>query len=517
MLRTSAAIAVGLCLLLLPLHIIAAPQSQGATAPIRIPKPGEGYDIAPPVETSQAAPAGYEGRTDTSILTAVGNTPATMGKRIVARFKLGNQIRTCPTADGIAEGRGEFSMSVDYTHTQASGINTVRIEMKAVGKYKGQVGDDAWLENPVNAEVDYTYTQTGSMREPGGPIATPAGSNVAQQITIPFGVSRGLDAPTFGAFAGGDPTQGRYAEAAGAGAALVYWAGVYYAVAQTRWRQEGRCVNVDFKPPSYTVRLVPGASTTVGAEVKTKAGETVKARFHDARARSGATVSPPVGPSPMPFTFTAPTQRVTTAGFAVNATSRAGIAEGEWWAGLGPDWSGRITYTVTESGDQGENELQTWSNSSVSRLTVDVRNGKATVTGYREVHYLSVRRQPALRGGAKTIIFESSDMTDGSYEETVPAAVEVVSSSPGTYGVRVSQAFKGEGKARTEICNRSRPCTSSDQQLLLPTLAGIDGKTDDPNRLSGSKTDTRTGAGYQGSGTVTSVLTWNLSREGSSR
>jgi hypothetical protein len=114
MLRASAFTAVGLFFLVLPIH------SRAANGPIRIPGPGEGYEITKN-ESSRPAPSGYEGRTDTSTLTAVGNTPATMGKRIVARFELGNQVKTCPAADGTAEGKGVFSMSLDYTDRPARG------------------------------------------------------------------------------------------------------------------------------------------------------------------------------------------------------------------------------------------------------------------------------------------------------------------------------------------------------------------------------------------------------------
>ena len=106
MLRASAFTAVSLFFLALPIH------TRAATGPIRIPGPNEGYQITKN-DSSRPAPSGFEGRTDISTLTAVGNTPATMRKRIVARFELGNQIKTCPAADGTAEGKGVFSMSID--------------------------------------------------------------------------------------------------------------------------------------------------------------------------------------------------------------------------------------------------------------------------------------------------------------------------------------------------------------------------------------------------------------------
>jgi len=511
MLRASTFTAVSVFFLTLPV------QSRAA-GPIRIPGPGEGYQITKN-ETTRSAPAGYEGRTDISTLTAVGNTPATMGKRIVARFELGNQIKTCPAADGTAEGKGVFSMTLDYTDRPASGAaSTVHIEMKADGKYKGQVGDDAWVMNPVNGEIDYTYTQTGTLRDPSGAIATPAGSNITQHVTIPFTVSKDLTAPSLGAFSGGDPTQGRYAEALSAGSALVYWAGVYYSTAQTKWRQDNTCVNVEFAPPSYTVRLVPGAMTRVNADIKTKSGATVKGTFSGARARSGVgSVSPATGASPLAFTFTAPTQRVSHASFVVNATSRAGIASGEWFAGLGTDWSGQINFTYTFAGDQGGDELLTWSNSSSTQITIEVRDGKATAKGYTEVHNMGEHRRRAFRGSGTTIIFQSSDTLDGKLEDEGPAQFEVIIPRPDTYVVSVMYEFNREGKSQAQMCVGSNPCTLSEQQLIItPPLPGIGGKIDDPNHLRGTKTDSKP-AGYRGTGTVTSTLTWDLARQGSAR
>jgi hypothetical protein len=45
----------------------------GDTGPVTFPKRGEGYGITA-IDSSQVAPSGYEGRTDKSQQTAVGNT-----------------------------------------------------------------------------------------------------------------------------------------------------------------------------------------------------------------------------------------------------------------------------------------------------------------------------------------------------------------------------------------------------------------------------------------------------------
>ena len=74
MLRASAFTAVSLFFLALPIH------TRAATGPIRIPGPNEGYQITKN-DSSRPATSGFEGRTDISTLTAVGNTPATAAGR----------------------------------------------------------------------------------------------------------------------------------------------------------------------------------------------------------------------------------------------------------------------------------------------------------------------------------------------------------------------------------------------------------------------------------------------------
>ena len=506
-------------------------ESWSQTGPIRVPREGEGYTITRTNTRNDPAPEGYAGRTEAETLTAVGNTPATNGKTIVARFMLANKIKICPAADGRSEGTGVFTMSLDYTDQQPGGTSRLRIEMHTNATYKGQVDDQAWLTNPVQAEIDYTYTVSGSMRDPSGALATPAGSSSAQRITIPFTVGRGMSAPTVGAFSGGDPTAGRYAQAAGAGTALAYWAGIYYSEAQTKWRDSGRCVSTVFTPASKTTRLVPGGQSTVKGELRTRTGDVVKAHFLNARpiasgnaaAVSGAAVTPTEGSSdagaPINFTFTAPAQKVDDTGFRVDAVSRAGIAEGaRWIAGLGRDWSGSISVVITNTGDAGGDELLTWSNSSATQITVDLEDGKGVARGHTEVHELGVRRQRALRGGAVTIIFDSSDASDGTLDDEAPATVAVSYPNSGTYAIQLRATFKKEGTRHTQSCSRNTGCQHSVHQLHLPaTLPDMTGQLDDPNRLRGSKTETRSRLGRAGTGTMTTTVSWDLARQGTGK
>jgi hypothetical protein len=117
---------------------------------VAIPKDGDGHQITR-TESSEAAPAGFEGRTDISRIKAVGNTPATAGKTVTATLTLGNQVKTCPKADGTAQGEGIFSIVVDSINELADGTSPTHVEMRAKAKCKGQVADDAYLDDPVNA------------------------------------------------------------------------------------------------------------------------------------------------------------------------------------------------------------------------------------------------------------------------------------------------------------------------------------------------------------------------------
>lgn len=198
--------------------------------------------------------------------------------------------------------------------------------MRAKAIYKGQVADDAYLHDPVNADIDYTYTQSSNFRGTSGALATPSTSNVDQHVTIQFLVSQNaMDVPSFGAFSGGDPTQGHYSEAFSVGSTLAYWAGVYYSIAEAKWRQ-GQCVKVVFNPLGNTVQPVLGSQLLVSAQFKTKAGESVDADVHaEPFAESG--VTPGVGRSsvdvPIKFTYTAPGKKMYRAGFrALASTTR---------------------------------------------------------------------------------------------------------------------------------------------------------------------------------------------------
>jgi len=492
-----------------------------AVGPIAIPKEGDGYQITR-ADSSQAAPSGFEGRTETSTQSAIGNTPETAGKRIVGRFTLGNQVRTCPQADGTAEGEGVFSISVDSTDAQANGTSAIHIEMRASAKYKGQVGDDGFLQGPVNAHIHYTYNESGSFRDKSGAIANPAASHTEQDITLPITVSKAaLDLPKFGAFGGGDPTKGHYSDALGAALPLAFWAGVFYSVAETKWIQ-GECVEVVFNPPSNTVQPALGSQTTVSVEIKTKSGEGVRAHLQNVRSRAGGVVEPSSGSSdvgsPAKFTYTAPNEKAASGGFAVSAISRAGAAEGDWDAGLGSGWSGQITCIRESKGDEGQNDLQSWSNYEAMRINIKVKNGVGMATGYGEVKSTAINKRRALRSGATVLLDDTRSSVEGAVIGSSQATVEVsVNNANGTYSIKPT--FLPPfiiGKQHWVTCTPDG-CRESDSPLPLdPGLPGeINGKSADANHLQGSRTDVKSNLGRTRTGTQSWTLTWDLARQGS--
>jgi hypothetical protein len=89
-------------------------------------------------------------------------------------------------------------MTIDYQSEQADGITKSHIEMRANAKYKGEVGENAYLEGPVYAEIDYAYNQSGSFQDKRGrAITTTAPIHIEQHIKIPFFVSKDMTPPTF--------------------------------------------------------------------------------------------------------------------------------------------------------------------------------------------------------------------------------------------------------------------------------------------------------------------------------
>lgn len=503
------------CLVVLPTQGWCADPS-----PIEIPKRGDPkWTFSPPDDQSLSAPSGYEGRTDTSSMTATGRAgvPETEGRSVYARFELSNQIKTCPSADGYVEGDGVFSFTVRSTKNQAGESSTMTIDRHAKAKYKGRVGENGYLEGPVTLDLDYTFTQTGVTRHAGGGLTTIPSTPSHQNMTLTFMVPPGeMALPNLQGFAGGDPIAGHYVEASGFGLALSFWGGIFYSVAQVRWRQ-GECAQVVFDPPGATVAL--GGETKVKVQVKPKEGDGIADAMSTVIPQlDRGSVDPGGGSSkdgsPLKLTYRAPDKKVANSGFRLKATSRAGVAEGEWKADMGSGWSGQISCT-REINDGGASELLDWSSHDSMKVTYNVKDDIATATGHGEVRSTAARKQKALRGGALTIITYSRENSSGSADGTSPASVNVsLNKAKGTYSIGASIDSIIAGNVHGSVCGDNGKCQQSDSPLYVDScVQDMRGSLSDLNQLHGTMSDNKP-AGYQGKGTKKLTVTWDLARKG---
>jgi hypothetical protein len=413
--------------------------------------------------------------------------------------------------------------------------------MSAKAKYKGQVGDDALLHGPVNADIDYTYSQTGGFRDRNGATTSTPPSNVQQHVTIPIVVMPGMKPPDFGAFSGGDPTQGHYGEAFAAGTALGYWAGVYYSIAELKWYggepsssgsvRAGVCAQIAFDPPSNTLQPPLGADAKVNAVVKTKTGESVPGNFVLAHPFSGM-ISPAAGKSdassPLHFIYTAPSQQAKNAGFQVAVLSRAGTAEARWDTGLGTGWSRQITYYKTYTGDQWHDDLQDWTTTVAESVTIDVKNGVATYSGHVEHKYVSESRHGvAHNGGATTFEKEGSDDNEGTGDGTYPATLTVnIDEIHHTYEIKFGEPTDARGLPTTKWqplgkehwtrCTRGA-CQTHEMNIEMPGIElsnPLSGNLQDLNHIQASASDRREALGNSRRGVMVRTTTVNLARSG---
>jgi len=483
-----------------------------------------GYSISK-TDSTEKAPEGYEGQTHKGTQTSTGNTPATDGRIFVLKTTLSNEIKICPKADGTSEGEGEFSASVEYSDKQG---NAGHIAMDAKAKYKGKVGDDALLDGPVKADIDYTYSRSGSFPDKSGTIFSPPAVNVQQHVTMDVAVGAGpANMPGLSGLAVSDALQDKISNAFDAAAAVAFWGGVYYGVAETDWTQGG-CVLVVFDPPSHTVKPPPGTQVKVKTQVQTKTGEITKAHLVNARPIAGSNVDPGEGVSdvgaPITFTFTAPMKKPTgpsEPGFDVSVVSRAGATgmkdSGEWRADLGKDWGGQITYSSTRSGDAGGNDLQTWSISANTSFTIWVKDGGAEASGHAEQTDVQETRQGVARGGTVVMVPVHRFTSQGSAEGFSKGKVHVdIDRERKTYLIRLDLGLIPAGKADIVDCVREKCNAETSPFYVVPNFQGfLESRTlDDPNHVHGSKTTATHGLGRGANGTLTETLTWDLAREG---
>ena len=186
-------------------------------------------------------------------------------------------------------------------------------------------------------------------------------------------------------------------------------------------------------------------------------------------------------------------------------------------------WSGTIHYVSQYSGDEGHNELQDWSGSSLTTVTVTVSNGVGTWHGHVEAKGQGQNRQRIATGGYK--------VTDSGHSEThgdatAPAMVGVtIDEAHGTYRVQAGQAITPDGRPtwpnkigemQWTTCVGGN-CRNGKQDIGMPDmgLAGpLSGKVKDPNHIQGSSYDRKDQLGRAKNGVMIQTITVDLWRSG---
>jgi hypothetical protein len=145
------------------------------------------------------------------------------------------------------------------------------------------------------------------------------------------------------------------------------------------------------------------------------------------------------------------------------------------------------------------------------RLTIEVKDGKGTATGYGEVHSMfEMRKKRAIGNGQTELVHDQRGGDDGIVQGSSPAKVDVfLDKAKGTYSIGLNLDSPIAGKYT------SGAPLGVDQGICLGT--GLLGKFSDPNRVQGSVSDTKSGVGKSRNSTGTSITTWSLARQGNSQ
>jgi hypothetical protein len=291
-----------------------------------------GYEVTKS-QTVANAPAGYVGRKTTDRETRVGNTPVTEGNSSSFVMTVGGFVRECPSAEGLAAGSFEYSLTADEVNTDEGETRRTHHAISLVARLEGHVLDDATVDY-VTIDGEFKRQREGSPAE-------------QQRIQRRFAVG-----------AQGQPDYSAMVDAVTATAdlsiAIVMWMGsTLYTQAQTHWSMPDTCAEFAFEPPTRTRTLGPNESTDVRVTLRTKEDKTPVAGGNFLSNALGAgTLTPRSGRTenaPTTFTYTASANPTNAHGFDVATKSRAGYAQAEWKIVAAQPFEGTFTQIRTMS------------------------------------------------------------------------------------------------------------------------------------------------------------------------
>ena len=194
-------------------------------------------------------------------------------------------------------------------------------------------------------------------------------------------------------------------------------------------------------------------------------------------------------------------------------------------------WTGQIHYVKQFLGDEGSNELQDWSNSSLNTVTLTVSNGVGSMHGQlKEKGQSQSRIRVATGGGGITHRKDGSSLRDATGAGTLPITLEIdIYNAGSTYAINLGSVNGKDGRPlppqgtfneRWTQCTRD-DCKSGERNSpFLPSLPSLDplsGKLKDPNHIQDSYFDRKENQGYSKKGVVIETMTVDLWRSGSSK
>lgn len=194
-------------------------------------------------------------------------------------------------------------------------------------------------------------------------------------------------------------------------------------------------------------------------------------------------------------------------------------------------WTGQIHYVKQFTGDEGHNELQDWSNSSLYTSTFTVSNGVGTAHGaIAEKNQTQGRVMVAAGNGQHTLRNEGSYLAEKTGDGTSSITIEVdIDETHGTYSIRLGSATGKDGRPvppQGTATFHWTQCTKGDCKNggqttpFNPTLASLSplsGQLKDRNHIQASYFDKKEHLGSAKNGVMIQMMTVDLWRSGSSK
>ena len=294
-----------------------------------------GYEVSTS-HSETKAPAGFVGYKTTDRETRVGNTPETDGNSSTFLMTFGGFARQCPSAEGIAAGSFEYTVTIDEVNTDEGETKRTHYAHRLLAQLEGHVRDDAKIDH-VDLDGDFSSERSGVPAE-------------HQHFRTSFTIGQG------GATDMNDVMRAMQTSPNLSLAAVMWFAGPIYQAAMVGWNKMNECVEFAFDPASDTRALGPNATAAVQTRLQTKEGKVgVGGGKMEAGPLEGiGTVAPGKGETkadaPFVFSYTAPAKPKKGNGFDVATLSRAGAAGGIWKIGS-PELLLTFALTLTQKAE----------------------------------------------------------------------------------------------------------------------------------------------------------------------